>query len=791
MSLPQTEPRVLPPGHQPLQYAEVIVPRHLLRSFTYLVPPHLQVCDNLVGRRVLVPFAGNRLHGLVVALSSQPPAGLSSKRLREIVSFATDHVRGEPDDHLVELSRQVAEDYLVPWGQCLRLVFPPQPPARPVRRTYQLTDSGRMALESKERVSAHARDLLTRLAGRKSGLSSATLQKGETANVQRSLTVLKKKGWVAERDMPGSTRRIGAERDRESVDLVESQVQKELGEDLSSMAILPDPDPSWRARLSQSLDHQRNKPFLLHAPVNHRVACLAQMVREAVARQQTVLVVTGQTAWASWIALQLEGVGGGRLLLIHSGLSIQEKAEAWTRMASGSVSLVIGTRSAVFAPLRALGLVWVDGEEDPSLKEEQEPHYHAREIAWFRARQEDALCVLGSSHPLLETQYHQVGSLGETSALPAPQETGPTIELVDLRRFAHGTLLTPPMVDGIRNALDHQAGAVLFLNRKGYAGALVCRDCGEVPRCRRCSVAFTYHRRAGRLGCRYCGQVMALPETCPACAAPRLEPVGSGTERLEEEIGRVFPNARIARLDRDVVKRAPQVRTLKELLWAGEIDILIGTQMLFQQGPLPRVGFVGVPLADTGLHSPDFRSAERTYHTLLDAVGLARPTAQNGNVVVQTFLPGHHAIQAVAMGNPALFTDVELSFREALGYPPYAHLVNLLISGTHAEQVEAAAARWVALLKIEAEALSAAVAPPAGQRIPPLHEGAPGATTILGPVPASVPTLRGRYRRQVLVKSAQRELAHRVVRATLVQIESQDKRGDLRFDVDVDPVAIG
>lgn len=790
MSLPQVEPRVPTPTHQPLQYAEVIVPRHLLRSFTYLVPPHLQTCDNLVGRRVLVPFAGNQLHGLVVALSSQPPAGLSSKRLREIVSLATDHARGEPDAHLVELSRQIAEDYLVPWGQCLRLVFPRQPPARPARRTYQLTDSGRMALESRVRVSTHARDLLSRLAGRNSGLSLATLQKRETTNVQRTLAALKKKGWVAEEETHGSAHLVGENHDRESINLAEPMAQRDQEEDWSAITTLPDPDPSWRARLSQSLDHHGDRPFLLHAPLAHRVACLAQMVQEVVARDRTALVVTGEAVWASWIAQQLECRWGSRLALVHSGLSLQERAEAWRRMASGSVSLVIGTRSAVFAPLRSLGLVWVDGEEDPSLKEEQEPHYHAREIAWFRARQKGALCVLGSSHPSLETQ-HKVKSFEETLALSAPQKAGPTIALVDLRRFPHGTLLTPPMVDGIRNALDQKAGAVLFLNRKGYAVALVCRDCGEVPRCQRCSVAFTYHRQAGWLACRYCGHVMALPETCPACAAPTLEPVGSGTERLEEDVRRAFPNARIARFDRDVIRRASQGRALKALLWAGEIDILIGTQMLFQQGPLPGVGFVGVPLADAGLHSPDFRSAERTYHTLLDAVELTRPAAQNGNVVVQTFLPGHHAIQAVAMGNPTLFTDIELSFRMALGYPPYAHLVNLLISGKQAAQVEAAAARWVALLKVQVEALSAVAAPPAGQRISPLHEGVTGAATVLGPVPALVPKLRGRYRWQVLVKSAQRELAHRVVRATLLQIESQGKRGDLRFDVDVDPVAIG
>ena len=549
-------------------------------------------------------------------------------------------------------------------------------------------------------------------------------------------------------------------------------------------------DLSWGSHLAKVLGRRGGRPFLLQAPLTRRMACLTQLVAEVIARDQAALVVTGETAWASWMARQLQRQLGGRLLLFHSGLSAHEKADARARMVSRSVRLVVGTRSAIFAPLPALGLLWIDGEEDPSLKEEQEPHYHARDIAQFRAQQEGALCVFGSGHPLLETQHH-VPSIEDTWVPPVSQEGGPMVELVDLRRFPSGTLLTPPMLDGIRQALDRLAGAILFLNRKGYAGALVCRDCGEIPRCPQCSVAFTYHRQAGRLECRYCGHHLALPDICPTCTAPRLEPVGFGTERVEEEIRRAFPKARIARYDRDAIRRASQGRALKQLLWDGEIDILIGTQMLFQQGPLPRVGFVGVPFADVGFHAPDFRAAERTCHALLDAVDLARPASQSGKVILQTLLPGHHAIQAVLTGNPALFADVELGFRAALGYPPYAHLVALQVSGKQAGQVEAAARRWAALLKTETEVLSAAAEPLTGQRAAPLHVGITSGAMVLGPVPAPLSRLRGTYRWDILVRSVQRELARRVVRATLEKIESQYKRGTLRFDVDVDPVATG
>ncbi|RJQ48778.1 MAG: primosomal protein N' [Gammaproteobacteria bacterium] len=457
-----------------------------------------------------------------------------------------------------------------------------------------------------------------------------------------------------------------------------------------------------------------------------------------------------------------------QVALFHSGLSPAVRTEVWREMQSGRLRIVVGTRSAIFAPLPSLGLVCVDQEDDASLKEEQEPRYHARDVARMRAAQHRARLILGSSHPSLETWQ----DCGESRALTW-QPPAPHIEVVDMRRQPYGTLLSTGLVDGIRAALDAGSRAVLFLNRKGFSTALLCRDCGQALRCPDCTVAFTYFRKAATLACRYCGLSRALPDVCPACQAARLEPVGSGTERLEEMLRRQFPGAVLTRLDRERARTPAKAEALRQEAAAGRWDILIGTQMLFQGSPLPPVGFVGVPQADDGLHVADFRAAERTYHALRDAADLALPAASGGRVVVQSHMPDHHAIAAVAGGLPALFYEQEMIFRQALGYPPSAHLISLRVSGQEAERVQQAAKRWARLLL-------AAIA--AG--VPGRH----AQTTVLGPVPASHAQLRGRHRWQLLVKAGQADAGREAVKTTLEKLERTDRKGGLKFEVDVDPV---
>ncbi len=777
------QPETSVPG--PPLYADVVIPRHLARTFTYLIPARLRHRTQ-AGSRVLVPFGRSFLQGVVVAVADQPPAESASKRLREIQSLLDQDKGAELGPELLELSRLVAERYLAPWGQCVRLVAPPTHPGRRKLR-YRLTEAGCWALNGGEQLSAAEQELLRRLARRAKGLTEASLRKAVGTSFGRVLRKVMREGWVhcleaTEQPEPKvRTGRRAATADMwDDLDLWLSETR------LESPAL----SPEETARLDQLIglcDFPRHSAILLYAPQEHRLASLMRVVETVLAREQTILVITGEVLRARRLAYQAKSRWGDRVVLVHSGLPAAVRTEGWRRIREGSARVVIGTRSAVFAPVSSLGLIWIDGEDDPSLKEEQEPRYHARDVAWLRADRNRAVLVLGSSHPSLET-LQAIERDGVAIYLGPEAPAQPKVELVDLRTYPFGTLLSPPMIEGIDRALDQRSRAALFLNRKGYARALTCRECGNVPRCADCSVALVYYRRIGRLICRYCGASVALPDTCPACRAAKLEPVGFGTERLEDEVRRIFPKARIARLDRDVIRHASQEDAVRRLLGAGELDVIIGTQLLFQVGPLPPFGFVGVPYADAGLHLPDFRAAERTYHALLDAMALARAGDAGGQVVLQTYMPTHHAVAAVVNRDFQMFREVELAMRKALGYPPFCHLVSLRVSGRNADRAEASAVRWAELLKEQARRVGWQSGPgtaTAGLRS--VH-GQTDGVSVLGPVPAPVAKVRGRHRWQLLVKSTDREVARTLIAATLEQMEGRQPPKDLKFEVDVDPV---
>lgn len=431
--------------------------------------------------------------------------------------------------------------------------------------------------------------------------------------------------------------------------------------------------------------------------------------------------------------------------------------------------------------------MWVEGEEDAAFKEAQEPRYHARDVAWLRAQTERTVLILSSSHPSLETRANvkQGGVLIHKSV---PSDTRPAVQVVDLRKQGYGTVLSQPLIRAIQQTISRKAGVLLFLNRKGYAGALVCRDCGQVPRCPACRVALMYSRQTDRLLCSYCGERSSIPDTCHSCSGPRMQLIGEGTERVEEDAKRLFPHAAVIRLDGDTMKKPAEAEALWRKIDRGEWDIIVGTQLLLRRGPLPTMGLVGIVQADAGLSVPDFRSAERTYHTLLDAVALAGPAGAGGQVILQTSLASHHAIQAVAQDDESLFLSEELSHRAALGYPPSVHLIALLVSGTDGNMVRDAATAWVARLTACA---SPSVAGQTSEKktrpMAPLM-GRPGPLTILGPVPSPVAKLRGRYRWQILVKSLERQTGIEAVRTTVKTMERTHHRRSIKFDVDVDPI---
>jgi primosomal protein N' (replication factor Y) len=753
---PRTEPEAL--------FADVIVPRHLAGPFTYTVPPSLRPMLR-IGHRVLVPFGRSLLQGAVIALSHVLPQGLDRARLKEIRSLLPEGATTDVSSNLFQLSRQVAEQYVAPWGQCLRLVLPPAPKPRTQVCRYELTEQGRAALAARKSCSMKARALLTRLGKNPSGLRRSSRSPG----LGDLLDDLKVRGWVVEvHNLPPAS----------SVLLTGPTRQANQSGFGVTAPRIPDPSLSWSEPLFNALRGQSPTRILVQASWTDRLRLLQQTVHLMLDRGQMVLIIVGEAERAQWIAGLIRNEETGiSPICFHSGLSDQLKAEIWDQIHRQIIHVVVGTRSAIFLPLTAIGAIWIEGEEDSALKEPQEPRYHARDVAWLRAQDEQAVLVLSSAHPSLETK-DAVEQRGIVVHHPLPSCARANIQVVDLRDHGRGTVLSQPLVRAIGQAISRRAGVLLFLNRKGYAGALVCRDCGQVPRCPTCRVALMYSRQAGRLLCSYCGNVSPLPETCVSCSGPRMQLIGEGTERVEEDAKRLFPDATVVRLDGDTMRRPAQATALWQRVAQGKWDIIVGTQLLLRRGPLPMMGLVGIVQADAGLSVPDFRSAERTYHTLLDAVGLADPAEAGGQVIVQTYLSSHHAIRAVVENDESIFLSEERSHRTALGYPPMVHLIALLVSGTDEKTVHDAAKVWVDRLTT--------CTPKALSTIPSM--GRPDHLTVLGPVPSPVPKLRGRYRWQVLVKSSEREAGLEAVRITVKEMERTYQRRAIKFDVDVDPI---
>ncbi len=541
---------------------------------------------------------------------------------------------------------------------------------------------------------------------------------------------------------------------------------------------LPSLPSTWQIAIRAAVQEGASHALLLHAPFPDRLAGYLYAIETALAQDRAALIVTSDIAHVAAIVAQARHQWGETVAAWHSLLSPRDRAAVWARIRSGDTRIVVGTRSAIFAPLDRIGAICVDREEDHALKEEQAPRYHARTLAWLRAKAHGAALLLGSSHPSLESWTALEQGSGTERVLRAPTgpDARPSIHVVDLRQEPFDTLLSSAILDGMRAALTAKAGCLLFLNRKGFSAVLLCRDCGQTPRCPACATALTYFKRPLRLACHLCGTTQPIPEACPHCQAVRLHPVGAGTERLEDDVRRAFPDATILRLDRDLARTRSHADALRRRLAEGSWDIAIGTRMLFQTLDLPPVGFVGVPHADDGLHLADFRAAERTYHALVDAMSRARPAADGGLVIVQTHLPTHHTIAAIARQDEGLFYREESALRQTLGYPPYTALIALHVSGAQESDVERAAAKWGKLLASDGTGLTQA------ER---------AGVTILGPIAAPIAKRRGRYRWQLLVKAPEAEVARRLVRASLGELAKDKKLRSVKFDVDVDPLEMG
>jgi len=526
-------------------------------------------------------------------------------------------------------------------------------------------------------------------------------------------------------------------------------------------------------QIRMDLDGGRFHAFLLHGVTGSGKTEVYLNAIEAVLRQgRSALLLVPEIALTPAMAGQFLTRFPDRVAILHSAFTDVERSEEWRRIRSGAASVVVGTRSGVFAPVRNLGLIVVDEEHDGSYKQEETPRYHGRDVAVVRAHDAGACVLLGSATPSLESRYNAESGKYTLLELPARIEERPmpTVELVDMRQEFLETrkqaTFSRKLTAALAERLANHEQTIILLNRRGFSSFVACRACGERVECVNCSVTLTFHKRDRRLLCHYCGYAQRPPSACPKCSSDHIYFLGLGSERVEEELHRDFPAARIARLDRDTATGGRRFETILNGFRKGDYDILVGTQMIAKGHDIPNVTLVGVISADMGLGVPDFRAAERTFQLLTQVAGRAGRGSVPGIVLIQTIQPDHYAIRLAAAQDYAAFYEKELAFRRALHYPPFSAMANVLVRG---EKKEVALGMSTSLARL--------FTPP------------PDKLRVLGPAEAPVARLRNEYRYQFLIKAASRkalsELLQRVRR-----FAQEHKWGATALMIDVDPLTL-
>ncbi len=449
-------------------------------------------------------------------------------------------------------------------------------------------------------------------------------------------------------------------------------------------------------------------------------------------------------------AAQLHDTFGDEVAILHSALTDDERAEQWHRIRRGEARIVVGTRSAVFAPVSDLALIVVDEEHDTSYKQEETPRYHARDVAIMRAKMSKAAVVLGSATPSLES-YYNAASKYRLMVMPnrVEERALPDVELIDMRDEFKETgseqLISRKLGEEIGDRLERREQVMVLLNRRGYSPIVLCRTCGNTVQCRNCDIPMTHHKGVRRIECHYCGYTERVPEKCPKCGSEYVYFLGAGSEKLEEHLHGMFPKARIARLDRDTIRGRHDFERALSAMQAGEVDLVVGTQMIAKGHDFPGVTLVGVVGADMALKFPDFRAAERTFQLLTQVAGRAGRGGTPGKVVLQTYFPDHYAVQFAAKHDYFGFYEKEIKFRQWMKYPPFAALANVLIRSDELDEALKYAG-WIGHW---------------------FKDNEPPAVKVLGPAPAPIMRLKRDFRYHFVLKSASREKMNGAIRAML------------------------
>lgn len=747
-------------GDATITIAKVVVDvpaRALSEPFDYLVPEDSASAVR-VGVPVAVPFGRRRAVGYVVSVSGQSSYEGALKHI--------DAVLGAPlfDEHALTLAAWIASEYVAPLSEALRLFLPPGAAPR-VEKTPggEWRFVGRQTRPASTRIVSLAperRDFVPR----------------RDAVVQRAVLDALREGPVMLSELSAGIAGAAAavrSLERAGVVIVDEQRRYRLpSERFCANAPRHAHTPAQARAVTAILEKvERGGVVLLDGITGSgKTEVYLSAIEKVVASGRGAIVLVPEISLTPQTVGRFRSRLGDEVAVIHSRLSAGERFDQWQLALEGRVRVVVGARSALFAPVKDLALVVIDEEHEPSYKQGQSPRYHARDVAERLVAIRGAALVLGSATPSMESGYRADQGLYERVVLKERVGGGsrPHVKVVDMgAEFSSGnrSILSRQLREKLEAVATRKEKAVLFLNRRGFASFLLCRECGFVPECPSCSVSLTYHEQGARLACHHCGHAEPVPVVCPRCGSAYLRRFGAGTQRAEAELGGALPHVPIIRMDADTTSTKGSHEAVLARFEAQETAVLLGTQMIAKGLDFPDVTLVGVLNADTSMHLPDFRASERTYQLLEQVAGRAGRGPKGGEVVIQTYWPDHPAVQAVERGDPEVLYEAERAQRRSLGYPPYTRLANIGFSGSDAATVRDAANFFA----------SAAA------------EEIPDGWKLLGPSPAPIARIKGRWRWHVVVKSPLEGDLPQVMRTIDDAVPPQD--GVLRA-VDIDPVSM-
>ncbi len=808
------------------EFCDVALPVPLDMVFTYRLADGIPI----VGGRVLVPFRKERLSGVVTAIHDRAPS-MQAKTVLQVLD--TDPVL---DATLLKLGQWISQYYLAPIGEVVRTMLPLAAEIKRAK-VYRITETGHEALHASATAGSSRRshqDIDTQMVeysvldylSMSDDALEGTIRSATGANRQVLENMVRKK-WIAREDVSSardarrtiqiavlkevsgklnenqqkivaflqeSGGRVSVERIRELPiprTTLQTLVKREIVELVEEAAgfnvgglkkrgpshldfIFNAEQKAALATIKSAAQASAFSVSLLHGVTGSGKTAVYLAAMQAVLESgRSAILLVPEIGLTPAAAANLHQVFGDEVAILHSALSGDERAEQWHRIRRGEARIVVGTRSAVFAPVSNLALIVVDEEHDASYKQEETPRYHGRDVAVMRGKLAGAAVVLASATPSIES-YHNAQT-GKYKLIELNERVErrplPKVEVVDMRmefqRSGEDQIFSQQLIQEVTERLERGEQAMILLNRRGYSAVVLCRACGETLQCKNCTIALTFHKAGHRMECHYCGYRQVVPKICPKCSSEHIFFLGAGSEKVEERLHAAFPQARIGRLDRDTVRTRHDFERVLNQFHAGEINLLVGTQMIAKGHDVHGVTLVGVVGADFALGFPDFRAAERTFQLLTQVAGRAGRGETPGKVILQTFASDHYAIQFAQRHDYAGFFEKEVRFRKWMHYPPFSALSNILVRSDKLEQ----ALQWTGKIGKWFESTR--------------NEG----VRVLGPSPAPIMRLKRDYRYHFILKAASREKLNATLRNMLAFAESQ-KISRTNVIVDVDALSL-